>query len=971
MADEMGTISFGIDAELRLDKLKSQATQLRALMQKALDSSAGKELDSRMLSLQAKMDAILIKSQRVGEAIEQTEDALSTATQRREAIIQRQEEINAQIDEYNAKIAEAKDIKERPEVGPERWRQANDAIEEYNRKINSLIYESNRLGKDFAAADAEVNKLDGQLGKLEDTQEQLNNQARVYTTQWEEITGTPIDGDSGQMGMWAKTVKFMGDCIVNFPRDMLHATVRGLKELFSPKAWKDAISAKITKIKKRLEGLGKAVKSVGAHIKTFAGHLKNKLGKGMDSADKSFKKGFRNLLKYGLGVRSFFVLFRKLRAVLSEGFKEMAKMNGGSNAVNKAMSNLTSSLTYLKNAFVSAFAPILTVVEPILTSLLDTLAEVMNKIGMFVAMLSGATTFQKAVRQQKDYAKSLDGVGSSADKAKQKLAEYDKLEVISQDSGGGGSTGNWEEVPVEETITDMNSMFDMILGKLQELADMAEGVGGTIGEALKKGLESIPWDFIQKAVNLVAEGIGNLINGFTGVEGLGDTIGNTFAQILNTITGFWSTLLKTIKFDQVGSFLGDIIMGFFGNIDTQQFADMYSGIINAVSNFLLGLSEAIDGFTIATTITDILNKFLEGIDWDTMSAAVEGIVEDLVGFINGFIQTADFGAIGESLSNLLKLGLDFCIGLLEGIDWGAVGEAILEFLSSIDWLGLAARVAILLLNLITGALEIVRTLIGGALDQLVEMFKYLGLNGIAGFFEGISEKLKAATTWLKDVLTTYIINPIKNFFGIHSPSTVFAGFGNMLMQGLINGIAEKIGAVIEKFTLLKTKITDVFKSIAETVLNIVSKLWEGLKKPINAILGGIESLANWVINGLNDMIGALNMLSFDVPDWVPLIGGKQFGLNVPTLSNIALPRLAQGAVIPPNREFAAILGDQRSGTNIETPLDTMVQAFRQALEESGGAHQPIVLQLNGKTVAQAVWDEEKKKYKQTGSIVYS
>ena len=48
-----------------------------------------------------------------------------------------------------------------------------------------------------------------------------------------------------------------------------------------------------------------------------------------------------------------------------------------------------------------------------------------------------------------------------------------------------------------------------------------------------------------------------------------------------------------------------------------------------------------------------------------------------------------------------------------------------------------------------------------------------------------------------------------------------------------------------------------------------------------------------------------------------------------------IPRLAQGAVIPPNREFMAVLGDQKSGTNIEAPLETMVQAFRQAMAEGG------------------------------------
>lgn len=78
-----------------------------------------------------------------------------------------------------------------------------------------------------------------------------------------------------------------------------------------------------------------------------------------------------------------------------------------------------------------------------------------------------------------------------------------------------------------------------------------------------------------------------------------------------------------------------------------------------------------------------------------------------------------------------------------------------------------------------------------------------------------------------------------------------------------------------------------------------------------------------------------NCYSFDIPDWVPGVGGKTFGVNIPMIPDYKIPALAQGAVIPPNREFLAVLGDQRSGTNIETPLATMVQAFKQALAESG------------------------------------
>lgn len=99
----------------------------------------------------------------------------------------------------------------------------------------------------------------------------------------------------------------------------------------------------------------------------------------------------------------------------------------------------------------------------------------------------------------------------------------------------------------------------------------------------------------------------------------------------------------------------------------------------------------------------------------------------------------------------------------------------------------------------------------------------------------------------------------------------------------------------------------------------------------NPIVNWVRGIANSVLRIVNWLIGQVNQLHFDIPDWVPGIGGRRFGFNLKYI-----PYLAQGAVIPPNREFLAVLGDQKQGTNIEAPLDTIVSAFRMVLAEAGG-----------------------------------
>jgi hypothetical protein len=121
---------------------------------------------------------------------------------------------------------------------------------------------------------------------------------------------------------------------------------------------------------------------------------------------------------------------------------------------------------------------------------------------------------------------------------------------------------------------------------------------------------------------------------------------------------------------------------------------------------------------------------------------------------------------------------------------------------------------------------------------------------------------------------------------------------------------------------------------AEWWLNLgkacINGLIAGFEGGINGIIIGFESMINWIVD-------ALNTLSFDIPDWVPLIGGESWGINIPraNFGRVSIPRLAQGAVIPPNREFLAVLGDQKQGTNIEAPLQTIVDAFNIALQNNG------------------------------------
>lgn len=162
----------------------------------------------------------------------------------------------------------------------------------------------------------------------------------------------------------------------------------------------------------------------------------------------------------------------------------------------------------------------------------------------------------------------------------------------------------------------------------------------------------------------------------------------------------------------------------------------------------------------------------------------------------------------------------------------------------------------------------------------------------------------------------------------------------------------------------------------------ISQWWENDVKPWFTkekwlgIMGGIKTAfseaftgaANAAIDVVNRLIAWINgALTFDIPP-VEVAGKTLFsGAHLQLVNIPSIPRLAQGAVIPPNREFLAVLGDQKRGTNIEAPLDTLVAAFRQVTRESNdGGKGEAVMEVDGQTFGRLVYKYGNKESKRVG-----
>ena len=107
-----------------------------------------------------------------------------------------------------------------------------------------------------------------------------------------------------------------------------------------------------------------------------------------------------------------------------------------------------------------------------------------------------------------------------------------------------------------------------------------------------------------------------------------------------------------------------------------------------------------------------------------------------------------------------------------------------------------------------------------------------------------------------------------------------------------------------------------------------------LRSVVNGVIDLLNAMISRLVAALNSVVSVANRLSFTVPSWVPGIGGKHFGVNMASVSAPTIPHLARGAVLPANKPFLAVLGDQRSGTNIEAPLATIQEAVAGVLDGS-------------------------------------
>ena len=301
------------------------------------------------------------------------------------------------------------------------------------------------------------------------------------------------------------------------------------------------------------------------------------------------------------------------------------------------------------------------------------------------------------------------------------------------------------------------------------------------------------------------------------------------------------------------------------------------------------------------------------------------VLADLFNWACGIGTDAINGVLIPALDLLLQIWQDLMSGIKTA--WDTYGQPLMD------------GVILAFQNLEDLATLLWETIVKPILQNLISVLQQLWSSHLKPLWDDILLLVASVANCLLDLWNNLLAPVAKWIIATFGPA--FAEVFNAIADVVgvaVGAIADAIDLAVVVLRGLADFLSAVFRgnwdaawqAIGNTVNTVWDKMTNAIKTAVNGIIGFINRMISAVVTGINTVINALNGLSFDLPD---IFGGGHVGFHISTLTAPQIPYLAQGAVIPANREFLAVLGDQNHGTNVEAPLDTIKQAVAEVMED--------------------------------------
>ncbi len=701
------------------------------------------------------------------------------------------------------------------------------------RKTLLESYKPNMSAQAESALDKQVMGLDTQIAKLQDAAARTN------------IT---LSAMNRQMGATSGVARAAGNAILQFTKRL-------------------ASSA--------LHKFSNGLKSAGQHAASFASRLL-----GIGSAGKKASNGMgRAHMGVGQLIKSF-TIFSLIFPLVSRGIMALAQNIGATLMTNTAFAN---SLNQIRSNLATAFTPIFQAIMPALNALMSALATVTGYIAAFMSALFGksmSATKQatSGIYAAKDamgaYGSSADKAAKASEKARRSLMGFDeinKLDDADDSAGSGGGGGGGSDMPVY-TPTDVDD--GPIKKWVKQLKDLwAEGdyagIGKLIGQQVNKAVASftkwISWDNLGKSITEFCDGFCELFNSLI------DTInwvniGRMFGTGINTIVNTLYLLFTGINWERIGKALAQGLNGLVYSVDWDKLGHTIGSYVQACIDMLYGFVTTADWPAIGKALADGVMGLMYSVDMPKFTAALgkglSGAISSVHTFvknidwhklgdtiaksINAFFNNINWADFGMTLSDAAQGILDTLLTAIRGVDWGQIGTDIATFIKNIDWWGIAG-------SLLQTIIAAVHGIGSGILSLAADLGKWLW----DGFCNGVRDFFADPIGFLRSVIVDPIINGIKELFGIHSPSTVFAEIGGYLIEGLKNGIAKTIKGLVTAIPKLFSGLVKAIGNVWTDIKKKAGKAWDGITKSLGDTWSNLKDSAGNLFGKIGDKISSV------------------------------------------------------------------------------------------------------------------
>lgn len=652
-----------------------------------------------------------------------------------------------------------------------------------------------------------------------------------------------------------------------------------------------------------------------------------------------------------------------------------------------ADTQLSNQINTIKGNISAAFAPLWNAVYPTVVKILNVVTAITSAIANLSAKVFGSAAV--ATDALKGEADAFGAVAEAAGSASQELGGFDEINTLPSSGGGGGGGGGAGGDLEDILATDLSTTFEDLYNRLMainweqvgkrinkaltsiDFAGIGEKLAGGIGYvtgALSTVIKEIDWTEIG----------GDLANGLDAIIAELPSLVQLLTDWFNAQTELFFGFVSEFDWKGLGTAIKDSINTFFNSTD-------WKLVGLTLSRFIIGLgttiTEAIKNID-KDAITGALKDLLAGIDWLGLAKMLGELL--YLAVINGL----EYSPAGLLLKGSNWLGItDFDVS-----DWatdtffGNTTEGANESTRAVEEFGTTSA-------WLSGNLD----KLGATTDSVGD-----SMNSAAASTDRASsavQRIKSNTTALSSANKKTTTNVEKTTAAIEEENKVLEetdksaatailsnlsvamSHENMVkttstgvitldealqnnlhgwqeyanrLTGIMNGISSKQTQFWSKMSNAATSAANTVKASFNTLpthlSNAFTRVWQAIVSALTSDTGlkqfesGLEDVfknsINEMINGLNKVFDKLETqlnTTITTLKRTSVGGAKPFaGMQLVNLP--AIPKLAQGAVIPANKEFLAILGDQKHGTNIEAPLDTIVEAMEISLQRNGSGN---------------------------------